>query len=444
MRIQGDDPQKVIAVGKDEQLGSVHWSPDGSRLAFIRQGDRASIETCDLKGAHRTVVVSEGDVTLQDFCWLPGRRIIYSRTEPGDWDNSNLWQIGIDPRSGRPDGTPKRLTQWAGANLTGLYATSDGKRMALLKGSYQGHIYVSELKAGGARISPPQRVTNDEANEWPLTWTPDSKAILLFLGKGGHPAVFRKEIVPNAADSASAPLQELGPHGNRLSSDGAWLLYVDHRNQPPNEGRLMRMPVNGGIPQFVMDVRLEDALAYNCARAPANLCVVLEVARDGKRVTLTAFDPIQGRGKLLRALDKDPMAIDYYWSRLSPDGSSYAIARYGEPDIHIHLLSLSGGGDREITVTGWPNFSGLEWAPDGKGFYCGSASSQSRTVLYVDLKGNANVLWQLPGGLGVNLSALRGAGHPLPAVWGLPSPDGRYLVIEANGFASNAWLLEGF
>jgi serine/threonine protein kinase len=449
MGSHGENPQKVLTLGQDESLGNVHWSSDGQRLAFISRGRLDSIETCDLNGANRRVFVTERDpkATLQDFCWLPDKRIIYSRTESDDSDSSNLWQVGIDTRSGRTASKPKRLTQWAGSNLAGLYATADGKRLVLLKGLYQGHIYVSQLSAGGTRISPPQRLTNDEALEWPLAWTADSKALLFLSGRtGGRGAVFRKEISANPAESASAEPQEIGgPWSGRLNPDGAWLLYLDNPKQSPTELRVMRVPVNGGVPQFVMEARFEgEAITYNCARAPESLCVILEGTQDGKRITLTAFDPLKGREKLLRTIDKDPFAVDYWWSRLSPDGLTYAIPRYGEADIHIRLLSLSGGPDRDITVKGWPNFAGLEWSPDSKALYCASVSPQSRSLLYVDLKGNAKVLWQLQGGRGENASALQGAGHPLPAVWGLPSPDGRHLAIEANVFGSNAWLLEGF
>jgi len=102
----------------------------------------------------------------------------------------------------------------------------------------------------------------------------------------------------------------------------------------------------------------------------------------------------------------------------------------GEAEIDIRLLSLSGGSDREIKVKGWPNLTGLDWSPDGKGLYCGSASPQGRTLLYVDLKGNARVLWQYKGAGG--------------NIWGVPSPDGRYLAIMGYVSNSNVWMVEGF
>ena len=62
--------------------------------------------------------------------------------------------------------------------------------------------------------------------------------------------------------------------------------------------------------------------SFGCARAPASLCVVLEGSPDDKLLTLSAFDPLKGRGKVLTTIGKDPSL--YYASALSPDGSIFA------------------------------------------------------------------------------------------------------------------------
>jgi len=192
----------------------------------------------------------------------------------------------------------------------------------------------------------------------------------------------------------------------------------------------MRVPVGGGVPQFVLEWKNE--LNSDCARAPASLCVLAEESQDQKQLTLTAFDPAKGRGKVLRTIEKDPSARLVPGAlSLSPDGTTFAVSTALEPEIHIRLLSLSGGPDREITLKGWPNLTGLEWAPSGRGFYCGSMSPQGNTLLYSDLSGNARVLWQQRGGVGM-------------PVWDVPSPDGRYLAIGALVTNSNVWMLEGF
>jgi hypothetical protein len=145
-------------------------------------------------------------------------------------------------------------------------------------------------------------------------------------------------------------------------------------------------------------------------------------------LTLTGFDPVKGRGKVLRTIQKDATA-SFDGAGPPPDGTTFAISRGREVEIHIRLLSLSGGSDREIAVKGWPNLTGLDW-PDGNGLYCGSVSNQASTLLYVDLKGAAKVLWQY-----------KAAGS---GIWGVPSPDGRYLAIRGDVLKSNVWMLEGF
>jgi hypothetical protein len=177
--------------------------------------------------------------------------------------------------------------------------------------------------------------------------------------------------------------------------------------------RLMRIPMSGGVPQLVMETR--NWSNVTCARAPASLCVITETSQDRKQLTITAFDPVKGRGKVIRTLQNDDDE-----TALSPDGSTFAISGDGEPEIHIRLLLLSGASDREIAVKRWPNITGLGWALDGKGFYCGSGSPQGGTLLYVDLKGNARVLWQYRGGGG--------------EIWGIPSPDGRYRSLESTRY----------
>jgi serine/threonine protein kinase len=436
MGSQGDDPQKVLVIGENETLAAVGWSPDGQRLAYIRvqrsvDSYQASIETCDLKGASRTVVASAdpGSLWLHDICWLPEGRIIYARRESLSSSDDNLWQIGIDNHTGTPTGKPKRITQWAGSYLYGLSASADGKRLVLLKVTYQEQVYLGELAAGGTRMKPPRRLTNDEASDEPAVWTLDSKAVLFLSNRNGTWGVFKQGISQETSELVVTRPQGIS-WPPRLSADGAWILFLEGPTTPANPAppdRLMRIPASGGVPQFVLET--QHFLEFRCARAPASLCVIFETNQDRKKLVITAFDPLKGRGKILRTIENDP-SHTYNQEEISPDGSTLAISRGGEPEIHIRLLSLSGGSDREITVKGWPNVTGLDWSPDGKGFYCGSRSPQGGTLLYVDLKGDARVLWQYKGGSG--------------DIYCVPSPDGRYLAIHGNATSSNVWMVEGF
>jgi serine/threonine protein kinase/Tol biopolymer transport system component len=435
MGSQGDNPQKVLALEEQESFGDAHWSPDGRRLAFVRKrqtkwgiAQGVSIETCDLQGADRTVVVTNSDPnrSLGDLCWLRDGRIVYARQSLGGLPG-NLWQIGVEGRTGAPIGKPKTLTQWVETGVESLSASADGKRLAILKWTYQRQVYLGELSAGWTRMSAPRRLTNDEYFDSPSTWTADSKAVFFFTS--GH-GLFRQEISQETAERVTTSQQ---PDGDAcLTPDGASILYWEFPPSPSAPVRLMRIPLSSGMPQFVMEMRSAGFLAeVGCARAPASLCVVIEPTQDEKGLTLTAFDPVKGRGKVLRTIQKDPSAHEF-GTALSPDGSTFAISRSYEAEIHIRLLSLTAGPDREISVKGWPalSFRGLTWSADGKWLYCGSNSPQGSTLLHVDLEGKAKVLWQRKGESG--------------DLFGVPSPDGRYLAIRNSVLGGNVWMLEGF
>jgi DNA-binding winged helix-turn-helix (wHTH) protein/Tol biopolymer transport system component len=429
MSSQGDNPQKVLRLGENESIRGVHWSPDGKRLAYLkvqRNSDSflASIETCDLKTASRTVVLS-ADPLLGDFCWLADGRIIYARR---DSLFGSLWQIGIDNHGGRPIGKPDRITQSAGAraSLGTLSATADGKRLVILRETDQGQAYMGELAEGGTRMKPPRRLTNDEAINYPSAWTADSKTVLLWSTRNGTSNIYKQGINQERPEPIFTGTRDA--IGARLSADGAWILFGSHTASadPAPDDRLMRIPVSGGVAQFVLENR--NTVDTRCAPAPASLCVLVETSQDRKQLMITAFDPVKGRGKVLRTVEKDP-SKDYGGTALSPDGSTYAVSQSGEAEIRIRLLSLAGGSDSEIIVKGWPNNTNLDWSNDGKGLYCGSISPEGGTLLYVDLKGNARVLWQYKGAVS--------------QIWGLASPDGRYLAILAEFSNSNAWMVEG-
>jgi Tol biopolymer transport system component len=427
MDSQGGNAQKLVALRENDWLRNVHWSPDGQRLGYVREQSKSksSIETCDLKGANRTVVVPDSDLWLSDFCWLPDGRMIYTRRESGSVSN-NLWQMNVNVQSGTPTGNPKRVTQEPGVSFGNLYASADGKHLTLLKaGMSQGQIYLSELGAGGTHLNPPRRLTNDEANNGPTAWTPDSKAVLFFSDRNDTVGIFKQGITQDTAEPVvTGPTNASMP---RLSADGAWILYAEWPKRGASTSvRLMRIPLSGGVPQLVLET--PNSRYFGCARSPANLCVVVEESQDNKQITVTAFDPLKGRGKVLRTIEKDPVVI--LSAAVSPDGSTLAISQGREGEIYIGLLSLRGGSDREITVKGWPDVTGFDWASDGKGFYIGSVSSRTHTLLYVDLKGNARSLWG-DKGLG-------------DYIWGVPSPDGRYLAIKGTVSNSNVWMLEGF
>ena len=164
---------------------------------------------------------------------------------------------------------------------------------------------------------------NDEASDSPNGWSADSKAVLFDSDLNGRLGIFKRGISGSASENlVPGPQDECDP---QLSSDGAWILYLEKASSPAStvqKCRLMRIPANGGVPHFVMDTRNPND--FHCAHAPASLCVVYETSEDRKQFLITAFDPLKGRGKVLRAVEPD--VSKGYFADLSPDGSTFAFA----------------------------------------------------------------------------------------------------------------------
>ena len=94
-------------------------------------------------------------------------------------------------------------------------------------------------------------------------------------------------------------------------------------------------------------------------------------------------------------------------------------------------MSLAGGAAREVNVKVWDGLSDLSWA-DGKGLFVSEYQTGARKLLYVDLEGWVEVLWDLKLSGGIT------------STWGTPSPNGRYLALLGYTVVSNLWMLENF
>lgn len=436
MSSAGEGAHKVFAARPDESLSSVNWSPDGERLAYIRLQVTPlticqSIETCDRHGENRKTalpVQTKSGQWIEALSWLPNGRIVYSQVESPGSDDENLWVFAVDSRTGGAISKPKRITRWGGSAIYGLSRTADGKRLVLLKTLFRSEAYVGRLEAGGRRLNRPYRLTEDEASNSASAWTADGKAVVFLTNRVQRWGIFKQEL-----DGETAELLVSGSQNARLpriSADGQWVLYLERPATADQKtpARLMRVPVNGGVPQPVLETR--NPFDWQCARS-GGICVILESADDDKRFLLYQFDPLKGRGKLLRSITKPHKLIDCGdFDGLAPDGATFALASKG-PENRIRLFSLVGGPDREITVPGYGNLTSLDWAADAKSFYCGSTSSQHGAILHVDLQGNARVVWES--------RELAGGGAS-----GIPSPDGKYLLIWADLRDSNAWMIENF
>ena len=160
IRVAGSDSSGVIPAW-------AVWSPNGKRLAYGRASLRTEtlrLESCDLAGRTQVFYTPTVDRPLHFFtipAWLPNGRVVFGLTDPPpNQRDMNLWSLRVDPSSGVPSGSPRRVTQWQHLALVEPTAFStNGKRLTVGVLGYQSDVY------RGARVGRWSRASGRPARD---------------------------------------------------------------------------------------------------------------------------------------------------------------------------------------------------------------------------------------------------------------------------------------
>lgn len=432
MRSDGQDPEKLIGGG-DDFFGPPAWSPDGKHLAYVRgciaagmHWIRGRLEIMDLRTRQTSVLVATP--TLGSAVgWAPDGRLIFSLDEPiPNQNDSNLWTLPLDA-AGRTQGTATRLTRGPGdAYLIGV--TADGRRLAFFRRTVEPDVYVTDLQAGGRRLTPPRRLTLDERADFPYSWTRDSKSVIFVSDRNGSYNVFKQGV------DEPEPELLIGGHEDmiiaRLTPDenGILFLVMPPGGETPNSKvRLMRMALTGGPARTVLEA--PGINNQQCARLPSTVCIFSQFEPGRER--FFTFDPDKGLGQeISKAEIRSTEPFEFNWS-LSSDGKMLATSRREIQNVPtIRLLPLDKGLEKTIPVPGWAGIGSLDWAADSRSVWAtGYRNTGDKTLLNVSVTGKVRPMLEE---------------KTMTLGWAIPSPDGRHLAIwKANG-SSNVWMLEDF
>src|SRR5438067_6549775 len=108
---------------------------------------------------------------------MDGRVIYAVREPPPNSRDSNLWAVAVDTKSGKARSQPTRVTNLAGFHMEALSINTEGKKLLFESSSDQSYVYVGRLEANG-KLGNPRRLTPDQRYNTPISWTPDSKAVI--------------------------------------------------------------------------------------------------------------------------------------------------------------------------------------------------------------------------------------------------------------------------
>jgi eukaryotic-like serine/threonine-protein kinase len=430
----GEQAHKIYEAAEKKAICCLHFFPKGQRVSYITSNESGdTLVARDLRGGPVATLLPPSEMKkMGDAAWLPDGRLIYSDVCIGPmvaFDTPcNYWIKRLDTRNGKVTERPRRLTNWAGFWMSNPSATADGKRVAFLKSSGHGITYVADFEAGGTRLIDTRRFETEEGgDDFISDWTADSKTVIVGVNRGDRYSFYRQPLNADTKEpimaSQAGGLVEVA----NISPDGKWVIAQIWPITAGPKVNLMRLPITGGLPELIFSA--PGGSSSYCARPPSSLCAIAEQTEDRNHMTITAFDPVKGRGLELARFDLDP---DYdtdvnnlLWN-ISPDGTRLVAAR--GPEGPIQVRSLLDGSTQVIHPKGVRKMQQLHLTADGKGLLVTNTTNSGGEILHVDLKGNASLLRKCD----------------TDRCFGYPSPDGRHLAIFDWRVSANMWMMENF
>ncbi len=351
----------TFASGVVERIGPA-WSPDGNLIA-------STIDLADASGRHSEVGivdVKSGKLTpLTSRSWYMIRRVAWVADGSGLLaavaDRSSAYSAQQVWRIPYPAGEPRRITKDL-SNYGGVSMTSAGRAFVTVQTSTTSEIWVAPHgNPSAASVLTPSRTTFD--GTYGVSWTPDGQIVYSSAATGTFDLWIMKadgsERRPLTANAAA----NLYPD---VSRDGRTVVLTSDRES--NVFQIWRIGIDG----TGMRSLTRDETAWG-PRTSTDGSVIYGSADRIWRVSLDG-------GTALRLTNKTTSR-----PAVSPDGKLF-VCSYREPDTAPSQLAVYEVGDAEprqlfdIPATADRQ---AQWAPDG------------RSVQYIDTRDGVSNIWNL-------------------------------------------------
>jgi eukaryotic-like serine/threonine-protein kinase len=374
LRLTGDDDPDCCPV----------WSPDGSRIGFIRSSGsgRRIFAVPALGGPARKL----SEVDARGFDWSPDGKSFVVSTQDSAAGGNRLLLLGVDTAERRTLTSPVAKPPFGDQQPE---FSPDGATVAFTRSSSNevSDIYVVPVTGG-----EPHRLTSDNRQIGGLAWTSDGRSIVFSSSRGGvrglwrvpaegHPASGAAERVSIAGVNAVAIA--ISRNGNRLayaesiSDTNIWRMDGPASTGDHTAVKLIGSTRRDGGAQYSPDGK-KIVFASDRSGSPE----IWMCDRDGLNpVQLTDFNgPLTGAAQ---------------WS---PDGRNIAFDSrpQGNPDIYV--IAAEGGSPRRLTAE--PSIDILpSWSKDGRWIYFTSNRSGAFQIWKVSFQGGNAVQVTKTGGV---------------------------------------------
>jgi Tol biopolymer transport system component len=464
--VVGGDPRKVI-----DDADSADWSPDGSRIAFVRsltEGSEsiATLMVVDAAGDDARELARVKHLDLDTPRWSPDGRTIALAQTGTENAASTFLLVDVEDGTIRSLSPPPPLGRlsapvWAGSGRTLLYAKSETQITGQTSVS-PSRVMVQDIDSGEARI---------------LMWVPSASETLDIVGSGSivlGTGSLRQNLREVSLDGDTSP-SSTGrwlTRGNSMdrqpvfSSDGRWLLFSSNRTgnldlwkMSTETGAIRRITedtADDWDPAFTRDGRNILWSSNRSGHFEIWMCAAdgtsaRQLSRDG----FDAENPTQtpdgwivynsgnpahsGIWKMRADGSEATRLVPGSWSTpdVSPDGQHVAFRTASQPRT-LHVARVSDGSPviPPIVLPGTPFTARPRWMPDGGALLYIGSNAEDRRGIFVQ-----------PFQPGKDSTALR---RPLagfeaenfPETLGI-SPDGKRLVFSMAETQESLILAEG-
>lgn len=425
------DRARLVPTDRMSWIGGIAWSPNGRWVAFIRAlytpghyNMKVDIAAFDPSTEKTNILLSDVWLSGGGLAWSAQDRLQFTRAElPPGQNDSNLWELPINPRSAIPAGPPIRITSGPDYKVD-ISGSGDGRKLMYLRTVGDPDVFIGEIEPHTSRVSSLKRLTMDEGKDLPFAWSPDGKSVFFVSNRDGVSHVFRQSIdqsTPELFIGGKDPVVMA-----RMNPEQSGVLYLVSPSPSEKEvpNRLMELSLSGGSPRKI----LEDPALNNfqCAFLPSRVCLV-SGELDPHALVIYQFDESTGEKKELTRVT-EPEAFLYNWT-LSPDGTKLALAKInsGTTLSTIRILEIPSGKEHSLSLPIGVGAQYIDWAADGRSIWVSVASQEKRSLVNLDLRGKVKTTLV--------------ADKPQLG-WAIPSPDGKRLAILEGTRTSNAWMVE--
>ncbi len=351
------------------------WSPDGLRIAFVRDTPAGTeiLTVPAAGGTERRVHLSlarcrfGASVMARQFCglaWSPDGNFLSIVDRESPQAPSSVFLLDLATRVRRKLTTPP--PGWYGDGLSAF--SPDGRTLAFARSNitYASEIYTLAIGQDGTPRAEPRPLTHDISVITGFDWTADGRAIVYASARGGVPGLWRiaasgGEPQRLAVGSENANWPSVARRGNRLAYTQAitdiniWRVGAPGASVGDPEAaplRLTHSPLLDMGPAFSPDGKKVVYVSSATGDSEIWTC-----AGDGSRPA--RISDFQGKcGALGPGWSPDGRQICFRGGNISSTPTAF----------EIFAMDVEGGQPRRVT-TGGGSKGCCTWSHDGKWIY---------------------------------------------------------------------------